>query len=266
MDDRSSRGRDRIRVVKRSLRSSGDDFGPLDLLDLKSEDPAPAPAPERCTALAEWYTQEAKRLRGMGERARTRLLGLQRERLIFFILWKVGVRRSSLASFRFDQLKRDDEGMWYFDWCVTKRTRAPKRVVIQTWRVGDTTFSRWYAPQEFIDLLEEALRDEGYDLQTYLQTRDEQYVPWATAHDATFGPHFQGKRIAPVWRGKRGALSVGRGRACRCAHHASAPGNDARWGARDAPPLDHGQQRARTTVPSSCAGAAAPNSGDALDL
>lgn len=202
-------GRDRIRVLKRGLRSSGDDFGPLDLLDLRSQDPAPAPAPERCTKLAQWYASEARRRRALGPDSHEDLIALQRERLAFTGFWKVGARLSSLASYRWDQLKRDDEGMWYFDWCVTKRTRAPKRVVVQTWRVGDTTFSRWYQPQEFIDVAIEALRDEGFDLERYLETRDETAVPWDTARDATFGAHFRGKRISPVWRGKRGHLSVG---------------------------------------------------------
>lgn len=203
-------GRDRIRRLQRSLRSSEDDTGPLDLLDLLSEDPAPAPAPERCEKLALWYAAEAVRLRGLGLRERRQLLGLQRERLIFFILWKVGVRVSSLASFRYDELKRDEAGQWYFDCCVTKRTREPKRKVVQTWRVGNTTFSRWYLPPEFVALLIEALRDEGYDLEAYLATRGEHLVPHVTARDGTYGPLLQGKRVAPVWRGKRGHLTVGR--------------------------------------------------------
>jgi hypothetical protein len=202
-------GRDRIRRLQRSLRTSGDDTGPFDRLDLRSEDPAPAPSPERCEKLAEWYSHEVGQLRGVGVGAKTKLLALQRERLMFFILWKVGVRKSSLASFRYDELKRDDEGQWYFDSCVTKRTREPKRVVVQTWRVGDTTFSRWYLPPEFYALLVEALRDEGYDLEAYLETRAEHHLPWDTARGGTFGPHLDGKRIAPVWRGKRGHLTVG---------------------------------------------------------
>lgn len=199
-------GRDRIRALKRSLRSSGDDFGRLDLLDLRTEDPAPAPDADKCAAQWDWYAQEAPRLRAAGD---PELMPLQRERSVYFILWKVGIRLSSLASLRFDQLKRDEEGMWYFDNCVTKRTRPPKRVVVQTWRVGDTTFSRWYVPDEFVDLLTEMLRDEGYDLARYLEQGDESCVPWDTAQDDTFGPHVRGKRISPVWRGKRGHLRKG---------------------------------------------------------
>jgi len=197
--------RDRLRTLQRSLRTSGDDIGPFDRLDLCSEDPAPAPPADRCVALAAWYTEEAARLRASGQR--TALHALQRERLVFYVLWQVGVRRSSLAAFRYDQLKRDEQGNWYFDWCPTKRTRVPKRVVIQTWRVGDTTFSRWYVPPEFYVLLCEALADQGYDLERYLEHGDAASVPWVEAADLTFGPQFKGHQVSPVWRGKRGHLT-----------------------------------------------------------
>lgn len=201
--------RDHVRRLTRMLRANQDDFGALDLLDLKSEDPAPAPAKERCEALVRAYAEEVSGLRALGAAAHGDLLETQRKRQLFFILLRVGIRRASLASLRLDQLKRDSDGMWYFDACVTKRTRAPKRVVVQTWRVEDTTFSRWYAPQEFIDMLVEALRDEGYDLEKYLKTREPQHVPWVTARNGTFGPHLDGKPVAAVWRGKRGHLTVG---------------------------------------------------------
>ena len=209
-DRNRTEGRDRIRRLQRSLRSTEDDIGPLDLLDLLSEDPAPAPAPEKCEKLALWYAAEAVRLRSLGPSGRRRLLSLQRERLVFFILWKVGVRISSLASFRYDELKRDENGQWYFDCCVTKRTRVPNRVVVPTWRVGNTTLSRWYLPPEFVALLTEALKDEGYHLWAYLSAHGEHQIPHDTARDGTYGPHMQGKRVAPVWRGKRGHLTVGR--------------------------------------------------------
>jgi hypothetical protein len=200
--------RDHVRRIGRTLRTSGDDYGEFDLLDLGSENPAPAPEHDSCEEQLRWYATETARLRAAGPTHRKLLIALQRERLMFLILYWVGVRRASLAGFRVDMLKKDPAGWWYFDWCVTKRVRKPKRPVVRTWRVGVTTFSEWFLPQGFMEALIEMYRDEGYDLEKYLETHDEQYVPWTAARNGTFGAHLDGTRIAPVWRGKRGHLTV----------------------------------------------------------
>lgn len=199
---------DLVRRLKRKLRRSGDDYGALDRLNLRDEDPPPAPAEVRCERLVESYAAETAQLRAQGPDSKPALIELQQERLLFLIFYWVGVRRASLASFRYEMLKQDQDGFWYFDWCVTKRTKPTRRKVVKTWSVGNVTFSEWFIPPEFYDVLVEAANDEGIDLERYLKTKDRALLPWVVARDDTFGPQMKGKPVAAVWHGKRGHLGA----------------------------------------------------------
>lgn len=201
--------RDKLRRLWRRFRSSGADQGDLDKLDLAPEDPAPAPRRERCEALPAWYAEEIARCRESSA-SHAALVSILRERDAFFCWTENGARRRSFAGFRFDQLKQNERGQWYFDEVPTKKTRQPRRVVNKIWKIGEQWFSRWYVPPWLIALFAETLKaeDPRYDLLEYLRTRRRELVPWEPARDDTFGAHMKGKPVAPMWRGRRGHLTI----------------------------------------------------------